>query len=193
MEAVQTGIVGVGGAALGDLWLDTLGVQFGERTGVSRPARCECLMDDYAIVTAMTRFGGSFAQALAEAWRCADYENQSRITQTWPDLCGKRARMSDWTHGERRSRRDFVMGQRPAEPKPRTRKQPAPPVDRPPFICERCYGRFDELLDVQTMRQTMSSPAEHEMLCRDCAWPFLDHDPLDREPTEDELEERRRR
>lgn len=51
-------------------------------------------MDDYAIVMAMTRFGGSFAQALAEAWRCADYENQSRIKQTWPDYWQKYERLA---------------------------------------------------------------------------------------------------
>jgi hypothetical protein len=100
--------------------------------------------------------------------------------------------MSDWTHGERRSPQDFVMGRRDAAPAPRRRPRPPARVadDRP--RCDRCGGAFDEVHEVQVRRQTMSSPAEYEHLCPDCAWPFLDHDPQDREPTEDELEARRR-
>ncbi len=43
-------------------------------------------MTDYEIVVAMTKFGGSFAQSLAEAWMKADLENQRKIKEAFPEL-----------------------------------------------------------------------------------------------------------
>ena len=42
-------------------------------------------MTDYQIVETMITYGGSFAQKLAEAWRCADEHNQQRLKDAFPD------------------------------------------------------------------------------------------------------------
>ena len=41
---------------------------------------------DFQITEAMLTFGGSFVQALARAWRCADRENQDRLHDAFPDV-----------------------------------------------------------------------------------------------------------
>ena len=41
---------------------------------------------DFEIVNAMSRYGGSFAKALADAAQKADSENFARIKATWPEL-----------------------------------------------------------------------------------------------------------
>jgi hypothetical protein len=43
-------------------------------------------MSEYDIVTMMLKYGGGFAQALAEAWMKADLDNQRRIKDAFPDL-----------------------------------------------------------------------------------------------------------
>jgi hypothetical protein len=42
-------------------------------------------MTDYQIVDAMLTYGGSFVQSLAQAWRCADAQNQARLKAAFPD------------------------------------------------------------------------------------------------------------
>jgi len=41
---------------------------------------------DYDIAKVMRQYGGSFAQAMAEAWFKADGPNQARIKAAFPDL-----------------------------------------------------------------------------------------------------------
>ena len=41
---------------------------------------------DWDITQAMTSMGGSFAAALAEAYRCADQFHQERIKAAFPEL-----------------------------------------------------------------------------------------------------------
>jgi hypothetical protein len=43
------------------------------------------MITDSKIVEAMSEYGGSFAKALAEAWRRADPDNRQRIKNTWPE------------------------------------------------------------------------------------------------------------
>ena len=43
-------------------------------------------IDDYAIVQAMARFGGSFARALADAAHKADPENLAKLKAAFPEL-----------------------------------------------------------------------------------------------------------
>lgn len=43
-------------------------------------------MTDYDIAKMMRKCGGSFAQAMAEAWFKADPINQARIKAAFPDL-----------------------------------------------------------------------------------------------------------
>lgn len=43
-------------------------------------------MSNYAIVEAMQRFGGSFAQALGYAFAKADANNFARLKSAFPDL-----------------------------------------------------------------------------------------------------------
>ncbi len=65
------------------------------------------------------------------------------------------------------------------------------PYDARVYDCDRC-GEATTNEPIMTLRQTHESPAEYERLCSVCIWPFLDYDPADREPSEDELEARRR-
>jgi hypothetical protein len=46
-------------------------------------------MSDRDIVLVMSRVGGGFAQALAEAWLKADTRNQARIRDAFPELWAK--------------------------------------------------------------------------------------------------------
>jgi hypothetical protein len=41
---------------------------------------------DHEVLTAMERFGGSFASRLAKAWFCADAMNSARLRMAFPDL-----------------------------------------------------------------------------------------------------------
>jgi hypothetical protein len=41
---------------------------------------------DLEVVTAMLRYGGSFAQALARCWQAADPINQQRIRVAFADI-----------------------------------------------------------------------------------------------------------
>lgn len=41
---------------------------------------------DHEVLTAMERFGGSFASGLAKAWFCADAMNSARLRMAFPDL-----------------------------------------------------------------------------------------------------------
>lgn len=43
-------------------------------------------MTDYDVAKIMRQHGGSFAQAMAEAWFKADRPNQARIKDAFPDL-----------------------------------------------------------------------------------------------------------
>ena len=43
-------------------------------------------MTDYDVAKVMRQYGGSFAQAMAEAWFKADAVNQARIKAAFPDL-----------------------------------------------------------------------------------------------------------
>lgn len=42
-------------------------------------------MTDYDITGAMIVYGGSFVQALARAWRCADAANQAKLKAAFPE------------------------------------------------------------------------------------------------------------
>ena len=42
-------------------------------------------MTDHQITEAMLTYGGSFVQALVQAWRCADSHNQARLKATFFD------------------------------------------------------------------------------------------------------------
>ncbi len=57
-------------------------------------------MSDHQIISAMRRFGGSFARALAEAWSMGDDDNRARIKATWPDLWEEYADLAK-LHAER--------------------------------------------------------------------------------------------
>ena len=46
-------------------------------------------MTDEDIVVAMETFGGSFVQALAHAFRCADFTNQARLRTAFADVWEK--------------------------------------------------------------------------------------------------------
>jgi len=46
---------------------------------------------DYLTVTTMARVGGSFVQALADAWRMADDENRARLVAAFPEVWAKYA------------------------------------------------------------------------------------------------------
>lgn len=63
--------------------------------------------------------------------------------------------------------------------------------DDPIFYCDKCGEETSQLFEVQTARMTMGSPAEYEQWCAQCCETGPDWN--DREPTEDELEARRRR
>lgn len=41
---------------------------------------------DHEVLTAMERFGGSFASGLAKAWFCADALNSARLHAAFPEL-----------------------------------------------------------------------------------------------------------
>ncbi len=56
--------------------------------------------------------------------------------------------------------------------------------------CDHCGEASESLAFVETARQTHWSPAETELWCEVCVGDPCD--PQDREPTEDELEARRR-
>jgi len=45
--------------------------------------------DDFAITEAMIMYGGSFAQQLGKAWRCADETNQQRLKAAFGDCWEK--------------------------------------------------------------------------------------------------------
>jgi hypothetical protein len=47
--------------------------------------------DDYDIIQAMRRFGGSFVRALAEAAQAADDVNFAKLKATWPEYWKKYA------------------------------------------------------------------------------------------------------
>lgn len=42
-------------------------------------------VEDYEVIHAMSKWGGHFAQALAEAARLADEGNLQRIKDAWPE------------------------------------------------------------------------------------------------------------
>lgn len=50
------------------------------------------MMEDHKVITAMHRYGGSFARALANLFERADPDNQHRIKEAFPSL---------WTEYER--------------------------------------------------------------------------------------------
>ena len=41
------------------------------------------------IASKMLHYGGNFAQAIADAWICADPENRARLEQAFADLFAK--------------------------------------------------------------------------------------------------------
>jgi hypothetical protein len=43
-------------------------------------------MTDHQITETMLTYGGSFVQALAQAWRCADQWNQSRLKAAFSNV-----------------------------------------------------------------------------------------------------------
>ena len=51
-------------------------------------------IDDYAIVQAMARFGGSFAKALSDVAHKADPENLARLKAAFPELWTEYAEMA---------------------------------------------------------------------------------------------------
>jgi len=59
---------------------------------------------DFAVVQAMTRYGGSFARALGEAARSADPDNLARIKAAFPEL---------WNEYRHRAAFDALSGQGP--------------------------------------------------------------------------------
>lgn len=54
--------------------------------------------DDDAITGMMLRYGGSFARALAHAFRCGDGENRRRIKAGWSDLWAQYGELSQMQH-----------------------------------------------------------------------------------------------
>lgn len=42
--------------------------------------------DDYAVVEAMIKYGGSFAEALGRAARAADGDNYARLKKAFPEV-----------------------------------------------------------------------------------------------------------
>jgi hypothetical protein len=50
--------------------------------------------DDYAVISAMLIFGGSFAEAMAKAWQRGDAVNRARVKAAFPDLFTKYAEMA---------------------------------------------------------------------------------------------------
>ena len=42
-------------------------------------------VDDYAVMEMMRRYGGSFVQRLADAFRAADLQNQRRLKAAFPE------------------------------------------------------------------------------------------------------------
>jgi hypothetical protein len=52
-------------------------------------------MTEHEIVAAMDAFGGSFARALAAAWRMADPDNQRRLKEAFPDLWAEYAELAE--------------------------------------------------------------------------------------------------
>jgi hypothetical protein len=55
--------------------------------------------DERAVFTLMSRIGGSFAKALAEAWKRADLDNQRRIRNAFPELVRDYLEMVRAGHG----------------------------------------------------------------------------------------------
>lgn len=49
----------------------------------------------YRVVDAMTRYGGSFVKALADAWRAADPHNRRRLETTFADYFENYRQMAD--------------------------------------------------------------------------------------------------
>lgn len=43
------------------------------------------MITDMHVVKMMSRYGGSFVKALAEAYKCADPKNRAKIITMWPD------------------------------------------------------------------------------------------------------------
>lgn len=52
-------------------------------------------VDNYEIIEVMKRFGGSFVQALAEAWLKADPVNRQKIKDTWPEYWSRYTEMAE--------------------------------------------------------------------------------------------------
>ncbi len=51
-------------------------------------------VSDFYVLAAMVKYGGSFAQALAQAARLADDNNLARIKAGWPDYWAKYTEMA---------------------------------------------------------------------------------------------------
>ena len=51
--------------------------------------------DRIRTIKAMNAFGGSFVQALAAAWRCADSDNSAKIEAAWPEYIEKYRKLSE--------------------------------------------------------------------------------------------------
>ena len=49
---------------------------------------------DYAVIEAMSKRGGAFVRALAEAARVADPENLARIRDKWPEYWAEYTRIA---------------------------------------------------------------------------------------------------
>lgn len=49
--------------------------------------------EDYATIAMMRKYGGSFVQALANAYDCADYINPAKIRSAWPDYWNQYERL----------------------------------------------------------------------------------------------------
>ncbi len=50
---------------------------------------------DLEVIEAMSTYGGSFARALAQAWRAADPHNSQRIKDAFPDMWDDYRRLLD--------------------------------------------------------------------------------------------------
>jgi len=59
--------------------------------------------DDWGVLEAMTTYGGSFVQALAEAARRADPTNYARLRHAFPDVWAEYREKAAWPRRTRRA------------------------------------------------------------------------------------------
>jgi hypothetical protein len=83
-------------------------VRVWRRTSVMSP-------EDLRVQAAMSMYGGSFVQALAEAFVCADLENRRRIKATWPEYWEQYTNLAE-RHAEREKSKGSRPGNREGTP-----------------------------------------------------------------------------